>query len=255
MPGEIQLPASRIAVVTGVAGGIGSAIAHRLGRAGYQVIGIDLRPPEDGVVSDFLPIDLDALGADEAVGRALVVQIKGLAAGQPIQLLVNNAALQIVAEVEKLTLEDWRRTFNVNLFAPFQLSRLLAADLRATSGGVIVNIGSVHASATKRNFAVYATSKAALHAMGRSLALDLAPGIRVLTVAPAAVDTPMLKAGFPDWATASETLAAHHPMQRIARPEEIAEAVVWLASPAVSFMTGVTLTIDGGVLTQLHDPF
>jgi NAD(P)-dependent dehydrogenase (short-subunit alcohol dehydrogenase family) len=124
----------------------------------------------------------------------------------------------------------------------------------ARSGGVIVNVGSVHAHATKPGFAAYATSKAALHGLTRALALDLAPAIRVVTIAPAAIDTDMLRAGFESLPESFAALQGVHPLERIGSPKEIGEAIVWLASSEAAFMTGSTLWMDGGVLSRLHDP-
>jgi len=133
------------------------------------------------------------------------------------------------------------------------LSRGLSGDL-ARSNGVIVNVGSVHAQATKPGFAAYATSKAALHGLTHALAVDLAPAVRVVTIAPAAIGTDMLRAGFVGNAEAFEALEGTHPLERIGTPREIGEAIAWLASPGAAFMTGSTVWMDGGVLSRLHDP-
>jgi NAD(P)-dependent dehydrogenase (short-subunit alcohol dehydrogenase family) len=112
----------------------------------------------------------------------------------------------------------------------------------------------VHARATKPGFAAYATSKAALHGLTQALAVDLGPDVRVVGIAPAAINTPMLRAGFEGDPNAFAQLEAVHPAGRIGTPEEVATTIVWLASSAAAFMTGSVLWLDGGVLSRLHDP-
>jgi len=119
--------------------------------------------------------------------------------------------------------------------------------------GSIVNVASVHANLTKPGFVAYATSKAALVGLTRSLAVDLGRRVRVNAVLPAATATPMLSAGLPG-AGAVDALGAGHPLGRIARPEEVAAAVVYLSSEGASFITGAVLAVDGGVGARLHDP-
>ena len=117
----------------------------------------------------------------------------------------------------------------------------------------MVNVASIHANLTKPGFVAYATSKAALVGLTRSMAVDLGRRVRVNAVLPAATATPMLTAGL-GGAAELEALGAMHPLGRIARPEEIAAAVVYLASEAASFVTGTVLAVDGGVGARLHDP-
>ena len=170
-----------------------------------------------------------------------------------LDLLVNNAAHQVVTSIGDATPQHWQDTLNTNLLAPFWLTKGLLSALRETRG-CVVNISSVHARLTKPGFSLYATSKAALVSLTRSMALELAPHVRVNAILPAATDTPMLAAGFADNPGLAQDLAAHHPLQRIARSEEIAQAVVFLGTPASSFVTGSALSVDGGIAGLLHDP-
>jgi len=121
------------------------------------------------------------------------------------------------------------------------------------TGGCVLNIGSVHANATKPGFVSYATSKAALHGLTRALAVDLGERCRVICLAPAATETDMLRAGFEHNPGGLEQLASMHPLNRLATPQEIARLAVVLASEA-QFCTGSTVYADGGVLSRLHDP-
>jgi NAD(P)-dependent dehydrogenase (short-subunit alcohol dehydrogenase family) len=137
--------------------------------------------------------------------------------------------------------------------APLHLAQALLSDLEAAVGSV-VNIASIHAVATKPGFVCYATSKAALVGLTRAMAVDLGPRIRVNALLPAAVDTPMLRESFSGSETALGELGRMHPAGRIARPEEVARAAVFLASDQASFMTGAAVHVDGGIAGRLHDP-
>ena len=123
-----------------------------------------------------------------------------------------------------------------------------------TRGGV-VNIGSIHARTTKPGFVSYATSKAALIGLTQALAVDLgSKGVRVNVVQPAATQTDMLMRGLDGHPEAYDRLAAYHPLERIADPGEIADAVMFLVSANASFITGAVLSVDGGIGVRLHDP-
>lgn len=251
----MSAPANRAALVTGIAGGIGTAIGRALRADKWHVIGLDLSPPDNEEACDcFLREDLARIGRSEEESLDFGARLARELGKFSLSLLVNNAAVQRLGRCDELSWKDWLETLFVNLSAPFALARLLAPQLRATQGSII-NIGSVHACATKPGFAAYATSKAALHGLTRGLAVDLGPQIRVVTLAPAAVDTPMLAAGFQEAQDKLAALKTAHPLGRIARPEEVGQAVRFLASEAgAAFMTGSTMWLDGGVLARLHDP-
>lgn len=239
--------------ITGIAGGIGAALGAAYRLAGWLVVGSGRKAPSREICDVFVEADLNALAEDDAVLDQLAADVRGGLQGLPLAALVNNAALQVLAPAEKLTAVDWRRTLNVNLTAPFRLSQAFLPDLEA-AGGTILNIGSVHARATKPEFAAYAASKAALHGLTRALAVDLGKRVRVVCLAPAAISTPMLMAGFEGREAAFETLESCHPAGRIGRPEEVAEAALFLTGSGAGFATGTTFWLDGGVLSRLHDP-
>ncbi|MDO8380296.1 SDR family NAD(P)-dependent oxidoreductase [Phenylobacterium sp.] len=244
----------RWAIVSGAAGSIGAATAAALRAAGYRTLGLDLAGPPTGVAFDaFVTADVGSFSADEAAGRAITSQILNHIGDAPVAALVNNAATQRLGSTADLSWQDWTDTLAVNISAPFFLAQALLPKLRAAKA-VIVNVGSVHARATKPGFVAYATSKAALHGLTHALAVDLGPDVRVVGIAPAAIDTPMLRAGFEGDPDAFAQLEAVHPAGRIGTPQEAAMAIVWLASPAAAFMTGSILWLDGGVLSRLHDP-
>lgn len=240
-------------VITGIAGGIGAALGVAFREAGYQVIGTGRAEPEMGVCDRFVPLDLASMARNEGVMNAFAQAVRDLCRDAPLKVLINNAATQRLAPAGDISVEDWALTLDINLTAPFRLVQTFLSELRAVRGCVL-NIGSVHARATKPEFAAYATSKAALHGLTRALAVDLGPEVRVVCLAPAAISTPMLLAGFEGREAALAELKSMHPAGRIGTPDEVAEAAVFLASDKAAFASGATLYLDGGILSRLHDP-
>jgi NAD(P)-dependent dehydrogenase (short-subunit alcohol dehydrogenase family) len=238
-------------LVTGSACGIGKAICKIFLREGYKVIGVDLIRVKIPAY-DFIQYDISELCNKNSANDDFYHKIEALI-GRKLDVLVNNAALQIVKPAEKLTIEDWQQTLNTNLLAPFLLVRRFLPMLRKAKGSV-VNIASIHAQLTKTNFAAYSTSKGALVSLTRALALDLAPEVRINAVLPAATDTPMLRDGFKNNKKGLKVLGAYHPLKRIAKPEEVAEVVLFLAGQKASFITGTAVNVDGGIGMCLHDP-
>lgn len=189
----------------------------------------------------------------ETLARELVSELDELHA------LVNNAAVQIASPLVDMEPDDWDRVLNVNLRAPYLLTRALFPLLRDRDSAV-VNVSSVHAEATSNGMGAYAASKAGLVALTRSMALELAPhGIRANAVLPGAVDTGMLRVGLgrghlpdADVGTQLRALGERTPAGRVGRPEEIAEAILFLAdAERASFMTGQALVVDGGATARL----
>ena len=241
-------------LVTGCSGGIGSSLVRVFAGAGWTVVGVDQREPSGPIAElSFIKADIAEFCDDERKLASFAAEARRALAGAPLSALINNAAVQLLGGVRQLTPGDFIRAMKVNAIAPFALVRTFLADLEAAEGAVI-NIGSVHAQATKPQFAAYATSKAALHGLTRALAVDLGPKVRVVTLAPAATATRMLKAGFEGDAKAFAALQDVHPLKRIAEPDEIARIALFLASKDASFLTGATLYADGGILSRLHDP-
>jgi NAD(P)-dependent dehydrogenase (short-subunit alcohol dehydrogenase family) len=230
---------ARTAVVTGAAGGIGSAICDYLEANGWAVVAVDRRPTGR---AGALQIDM---GDPEAI-------MAGLSSLERVDALVNNAAVQVYRPLLDTDLEQWNEVHDVNLRAPWICMRAVAEHLTHT-GGAIVNIGSVHAAATSLAIGAYATMKGGLAAFTRAAALELATvGVRVNCILPGAIDTPALRAGFSRRADAEEMLIARTPLQRVGRPEEVAALTNFLLDGALSgFITGVCIPVDGGVLARL----
>ncbi|OQW32153.1 MAG: hypothetical protein A4E20_03270 [Nitrospira sp. SG-bin2] len=239
------------ALITGAAGGIGRVLCAEFRKAGYRVIATDVSGAPAAACDHFVEADLKEVCRDEACLKRFVRQLNLPASG--LTTLINNAAVQALNRTEKVSVQDWRDTLDVNLLAPFLLTQALLPDLEK-AGGSVVNMGSVHATATKPGFVCYATSKAALVGLTRALAVDLGGRVRVNAINPAAVSTPMLRQGFEGKDAQFAVLGGMHPVGRIAEPEEIAQAVLFLASRNAAFVTGAAFDVDGGILSRLHDP-
>ncbi len=250
--------AGKVALVTGGAMGIGEAVAILLAERGARVAILDLdgekaeavttRLTDRGLVARSFPTDV-AVGSAVAASVAAVVGAYGR-----IDIVSNNAGIQRYGTVETTSEAEWDEVINVNLRSVYLVCRHTIPHLRKTRGA-IVNMASVQSFATQKGVAAYTTGKHGLIGLTRSMALDFAAdGIRVNAVAPGSVDTPMLRwaIGLDDKPEAlMRAVERMHPLGRIAQPREVAEAVAYLASPRASFVTGTTLTVDGGLLLPL----
>jgi NAD(P)-dependent dehydrogenase (short-subunit alcohol dehydrogenase family) len=242
----------RAALITGASGGVGKALCTAFADAGYHVIATDVAQ-HSALPHAYLPLDLSALPRNPELQSDLLQRLGQHLTGYSLHACVNNAAVQILGHLDQIEDADFQRTLDINLFAPLVLARLLLPQLEA-AGGSIVNIGSIHAQATKPGFVSYATSKAALRGLTQALAVDLGPRVRVNVIQPAAVSTEMLRAGFENDSGGYAKLAAYHPVGRIAAPSEIAQMAVLLASERAAFVSGSAIDMHGGIGVRLHDP-
>jgi NAD(P)-dependent dehydrogenase (short-subunit alcohol dehydrogenase family) len=244
----------RWAVITGAAGGIGKALVGTFAKDGYRVIASDfVAQPDDLACTHYLQADLEKTVCDELYAQEIFQQIHSWINGQGIDALINNAAVQILAGVDSLTRQDWQTTLNVNLLAPFIWIQALLPQMEAVHG-CVVNISSIHAKLTKKNFVAYATSKAALSGMSRSMAIDLGRRIRVNAIEPAAIETEMLKNGFDGKTEQYIQLEQCHPQLRIGQPEEVAALALTLTKGNMKFLNGCCIGLDGGIASRIHDP-
>ena len=244
----------RYALITGAAGGIGRALVQEFHANGYSVIAMDMMPqPADMPCVEYVHADLEKIVADPAYGNNVIADLKVVIGHCGLRALINNAAVQILGSADSLTREDWERTLKVNLLAPFFLAQALLPDLEQANG-CIVNVSSIHARLTKKDFIAYATSKAALSGMTRAMAIDLGGRVRVNAIEPAAIDTEMLKAGFLDNPAGYHQLQAYHPQGKIGLPDEVATCALVIANGSMPFLHGACIPLDGGIGACLHDP-
>jgi meso-butanediol dehydrogenase/(S,S)-butanediol dehydrogenase/diacetyl reductase len=239
-----------VALVTGAANGIGRACAERFVEAGWQVVVVDRREEELAALSSELG---DAVAmqagsvAEAAVNEAAVNE--ALARFGRLDAAVANAGVALAALVDDSTDEDFDRLFDVNVRAVVHLAKAAHRPLAETKGSLTV-MASKTGLVAQTNSPLYCATKGAAIQLARALALDWAPeGIRVNAVCPGVVDTPMLASyieELPDPAAAWEEFRRAQPLGRLATPRECAEVVLFLSTPAASFVTGVALPLDGG---------
>lgn len=251
---------NRVALITGAASGIGRATAIRFAAEGARVVISDVdrgRLEETASVISAGGGQVLAHAADLAVSG----QVPGLVAAAvewagSLHVVANVAGIgQFDATVETLEEEEWDRVLAINLKSVYLVSKYAIPHLRAAGGGVILNVASPHAMATTEGVSAYAASKGGVVALSRQMAIDFAKdNIRVMSVIPGAVDTPMLRAHAERQNTTLEALGFHADQRAIGRigsPEELANALLWLASEEASFVNAAPIVVDGGLLARL----
>jgi 3alpha(or 20beta)-hydroxysteroid dehydrogenase len=246
----------QVVLVTGAARGIGAATVHACVAEGARVVATDLLIEPGLALADelgdsvvFMELDVSNEEAwSEVVDRC--TRTVG-----PINVLINNAAILAIKPIIATSLDEYSRVIAVNQIGPFLGMRAVLPAMVAASGGAIVNISSTDANNGAAGLAAYCGSKAALIAMTKVAALEHASdGIRVNAVVPGPIDTPMVD--LPELAGLSSdlraTMAKRIPLKCWGRPEDVANAIVWLASGRSSFCTGSAIVLDGGLTLGLH---
>jgi 2,3-dihydro-2,3-dihydroxybenzoate dehydrogenase len=248
----------KVALVTGAAGGIGTAVVRALGRCGVKVAAVDKdsrrlaelaeKMAADGLGVGAFPADVtsstDVEAAVDTIERRL----------GPLDFLVNVAGVLRLGEARHLTDEDWSATFAVNATGVFLMSRAVVNRMVPRSRGAIVTVASNAAGTARMEMAAYCASKAAATMFTKCLGLEVAGhGIRCNLVAPGSTDTPMLRSMWRDDAGPKATIEGRLdayksgiPLGKLAQPSDIADAVVFLLSDRAAHITMHDLTVDGG---------
>jgi NAD(P)-dependent dehydrogenase (short-subunit alcohol dehydrogenase family) len=242
-----------VAIVTGAAGGIGSAVLRQLREAGAAVVAEDIDPAieELGSEDDRVGIVQGDAGDADTARRAVELALTRFGG---LDVVVNNAGRFLLKPIVNTTDDEWDGLMATNVRSVFVHCREALPHLVAGGGGAIVNVSSISGVVGLPAQGAYCATKGAIAQITRQLAIEHASeGVRVNAVAPAAVDTSFVDealAGAPDRAAARADIGASHPLGRMATPEEIARIMVFLASPQSSFMTGAVVMADGGFTAQ-----
>lgn len=230
------------ALVTGAASGIGLRVATRLEESGATVIGLD-RAPAPGTRDDLVLADITD-------GPALEGALRARLADERLDILVNCAGIGATGTIADNDDAEWTRVLDINVTGTARVTRSVLPNLLRSDCAAIVNISSIAAWAGLPQRALYSASKGAVQALTLATAADFAGRIRVNCVCPGTVDTPWvgrLLDASDDAQEERRRLEARQPMGRLATADEVAAAVLWLASPAASFVTATALGVDGGM--------
>jgi NAD(P)-dependent dehydrogenase (short-subunit alcohol dehydrogenase family) len=248
----------RVAIVTGAAMGIGKACALALAHSGASVVLVDIDVPAGeaaraevaaaGASAVFVRADVNSMADIEAAATAAVAEFGG------IDILVNNAARAIGGKVDEIDEATWNEVISTNLTSVWRGMKACVPIMKQRGGGSIVSMSSVQSLTGFSGWAAYAAAKGGINSLTQQAALDLAPHkIRVNAVAPGTIMTPLNERVFrehPDPDALIRTWNEAHPLGRFGQPEEVAEAVLFLASDRASFITGTILRVDGGLMVK-----
>lgn len=234
--------------VTGAAKGIGYQVADSFARLGAEVIGFDREFPSDAYPFATQLLDIADPQQVSNICRQLLI------AQQRLDVLVSAAGIMCQGKLDELTIDAWQNCFAVNISGVFYLLREILPQFKAQRSGCIVNIASNAAHVPRINMGAYCASKAALVSLSHCAALELAEyGVRCNLVSPGSTDTPMLRTMLGGEAGYQRTIAGLPeqyklgiPLKKIARPQEIANTVIFLASDLASHITMQDIVVDGG---------
>jgi NAD(P)-dependent dehydrogenase (short-subunit alcohol dehydrogenase family) len=248
----------KVAVVTGAALGIGRAAAVAFAAEGARVAILDLNEAEgEQTVGQIQGSQVEArlFRTDVSQEEEVRATMEEIAAGWGrLDILVNNAGVYYQANALDTSLENWERVLSVNLTGAFLCTKYAVREMVKNGGGVVVNVASEAGLVGIKGQVAYNVSKGGLIALTRSCAVDFAEfGVRVNSICPGTTDTPLVQAAVqraPDPTAARRALESCRPLDRLGRPEEIAAAILFLASGEVGYATGAILSVDGGYTTQ-----
>jgi NAD(P)-dependent dehydrogenase (short-subunit alcohol dehydrogenase family) len=252
-----------IALITGAARGIGAAIAERFAAEGAAVLVVDVnRVAGEELVHKIRKVGGKAsfIAADISQESAVAEMAEQAAqAFGPPSILVNNAGVAVFDTPVNLSIADWRRCMAVDLDGAWLCARALLPAMIEKQHGAIVNVASVHSFQVLRGAFPYGVAKHGIVGLTRALSIEYAAnGIRVNAVCPGYIDTPILRdnlVGHPDPEGFTQYTTQLHPPKRYGRPEEVASAVLFLASSEAGFVNGASLMVDGGRSLVYHDDY
>jgi 3alpha(or 20beta)-hydroxysteroid dehydrogenase len=238
----------KVALITGGVGGIGAAAAAAMVAEGAQVVVADVRDAEGtdlaarlGTAAAYCHLDV-TLDGDWAAAVEATTERFG-----PPSVLANNAGVLSMGGLESVDLAEFRRIIDVNQWGCFLGMRAVIPAMRAAGGGSIINTSSVAGLAGTPHAFAYSASKWAVRGMTRAAAMDLGPdGIRVNSIHPGTIDTPMIHNPTPEGAAARQAYADRVPLRRVGEPDDVAQLMVFLASDESSYCTGAEYLVDGG---------
>ncbi len=250
----------KVAIVTGAGSGIGRVTAEVFAEQGAHVVVADwnaatgeetaARIMDAGHDARFQYVDVSQAPEVQRMVQFTVEQYGRL------DVLVNNAAVQIFGTVTETSEEDWDRLLSVNLKGVFLCSKYAIPEMIRGGGGSVVNVASVLGFVGDPDLAAYCAAKGAMIALTKATAIGYGPNrVRANCICPGDVNTPMVQDYFnqaPDPERARQTISAHYALRRIAEPREVAQAAAFLASDASSFMTGSVLVMDGGLTSKCY---
>ncbi|MCM4157578.1 glucose 1-dehydrogenase [Gramella sp. AN32] len=238
-------------IITGGAKGVGAACARLFLKESYNVVILDVDhfsgknlESELGETCFFIACDVSE---EKEVKEAFK---KAIGHFGEISVLINNAGIQVYGNLLDTSEDVWDHVMNVNLKSHYLCAKESVSSMLKLGGGVIINVSSVQAFISQQNVAAYTTSKSALLGLTRSIAVDYGPNIRCVAICPGSIDTPMFRDAISkskDPEKVFRECEQMHLMERIAKPEEVAELIGFAASDKASFITGQALRIDGGL--------
>ena len=246
---RFQLP-GRVALITGASRGIGAACARALAEAGADLVAAARNPDSLADLVKTVESDTGRRVVTVPADLAELETLPGLVeaaidAFGRVDVLVNNVGGTVPRPFLATKPRYLETAFHFNVTVAYELTRLVAPHMLAVGGGSVINISSTMGHLADRGFVAYGTAKAALEHMTRLLAADLSPKVRVNVVAPGSIETDALATVLDD--TMRTTMIANTPLHRLGTPDDIAAAVLYLASDAGAFMTGKVLEVDGGL--------
>jgi NAD(P)-dependent dehydrogenase (short-subunit alcohol dehydrogenase family) len=251
---------SRAVIIFGGARGIGAATAQRFSDDGASILVCDVLEKEGEALAAgdahrrirYLKCDVGNAHDIEAAYDALIAW-----AGR-VDVVVNNVGIARYGNVDMLSLDDWELTLRVNLTAQFLSCKRAVSEMKKAGGGVIINTASILGHGSQKTTAAYAASKAGIMALTRSVAIDHArDDIRCVSISPGTIDTPLVQISAETFKDRDpddlrREWAAAHPLNRLGKPEEVANTIFFLASPGAGFITGSDILIDGGIRAELY---